>query len=289
MAIKSDAELKQYFLTGNVPTEQQFHNFIDSKVNVGSPPVGMTIGGAVSGGTIGSFLFVGAAAALEQDNANLYYDFVNKRIGLGTVAPIARVNMKGDTNADAKPLQVIFERPAGVYNSSTNWMSLSAVGGAVTVGTFALAQQSVGQGTRWNWTVTNNATLTPATEAMRLSQSKQLSIGNQILDGAVVDVFSKGALSTDLAIRVRNSANTQDDFVVTGTGQTKIGSTGALLSPSALCQMDSTTRGVLFPRMTTVQRNAIAAPALGLFVFNTTTNQLNMWNGAAWRRYIDLP
>ena len=51
---------------------------------------------------------------------------------------------------------------------------------------------------------------------------------------------------------------------------------------SALTDMTSTTQGFLPPRMTTVQRNAIASPALGLVIFNTTTNCLNFFAGNGW-------
>lgn len=51
---------------------------------------------------------------------------------------------------------------------------------------------------------------------------------------------------------------------------------------SALLQIDSTTKGVLFPRMTTTQKNAIATPAAGLSVYDTTLNKLCIYTGAAW-------
>jgi hypothetical protein len=41
---------------------------------------------------------------------------------------------------------------------------------------------------------------------------------------------------------------------------------------SALLDVSSTTKGILPPRMTTTQRDAIASPAAGLIIFNTTTN-----------------
>jgi hypothetical protein len=52
--------------------------------------------------------------------------------------------------------------------------------------------------------------------------------------------------------------------------------------PSAILQVTSTTQGVLFPRMTTTQRDAIATPATGLQVYNTTTNTNDFYNGTAW-------
>lgn len=49
---------------------------------------------------------------------------------------------------------------------------------------------------------------------------------------------------------------------------------------SAILDLTSTTQGLLTPRMDTVQRDAIAAPALGLLIFNTDTNQFNVYDGA---------
>jgi hypothetical protein len=51
---------------------------------------------------------------------------------------------------------------------------------------------------------------------------------------------------------------------------------------SAALQADSTTQGLLPPRMSEVQRDAIGSPATGLVIFNTTSNQLNVYNGSAW-------
>lgn len=39
--------------------------------------------------------------------------------------------------------------------------------------------------------------------------------------------------------------------------------------------------------MTTTQRNAIATPATGLQVYNTSLNKLNYYNGSAWRAVVD--
>lgn len=51
---------------------------------------------------------------------------------------------------------------------------------------------------------------------------------------------------------------------------------------SAILDIASTTKGFLPPRMTTTNRDAIASPAQGLVVYNTTTNALNVYNGTAW-------
>ncbi len=47
-------------------------------------------------------------------------------------------------------------------------------------------------------------------------------------------------------------------------------------------EVTSTTEGVLFPRMTTAQRDAITAPQEGMEIFNTTTKKKNIFNGTKW-------
>lgn len=51
---------------------------------------------------------------------------------------------------------------------------------------------------------------------------------------------------------------------------------------AAKVQIDSTTQGFLPPRMTTTQRDAISAPPRGLQIYNTTTDQMNYYNGTSW-------
>jgi len=51
---------------------------------------------------------------------------------------------------------------------------------------------------------------------------------------------------------------------------------------SSILTMESTTQGFLPPRMTTTQKNAIASPATGLVVYDTTLNKLAVYTGAAW-------
>jgi hypothetical protein len=53
------------------------------------------------------------------------------------------------------------------------------------------------------------------------------------------------------------------------------------IDPSARLEIASTTQGVLFPRMTTEEKNAIATPAAGLVVYDTTLNKLCVYT-TAW-------
>ena len=53
-----------------------------------------------------------------------------------------------------------------------------------------------------------------------------------------------------------------------------INADGSLADTSAMLDISSTTKGVLLPRMTTSQQNAIILPAKGLTIFNTTLNSI---------------
>ena len=51
---------------------------------------------------------------------------------------------------------------------------------------------------------------------------------------------------------------------------------------SAALDVSSASKGLLPPRLTQAQRDAIASPAAGLTLYNTTTGKLNTWNGTSW-------
>ena len=55
-------------------------------------------------------------------------------------------------------------------------------------------------------------------------------------------------------------------------------------SPNASAKLDitSTTQGLLPPRMTALQRNAISTPAAGLMIWNATDVELQVYNGSLW-------
>ncbi|MDE2591094.1 MAG: hypothetical protein KGL95_15660, partial [Patescibacteria group bacterium] len=75
-------------------------------------------------------------------------------------------------------------------------------------------------------------------------------------------------------------------FIYSAKGQNiGINTTGATPDPSALLDISGSPlndKGLLIPRMTTAQMNAITSPADGLVIFNTDCQVFDYWNGTAW-------
>lgn len=62
-----------------------------------------------------------------------------------------------------------------------------------------------------------------------------------------------------------------------------VNATGSAAHNSAVLDASSTTQGMLIPRMTNTQRNAIASPATGLMIYQTDgTAGFYFYNGSAW-------
>lgn len=64
--------------------------------------------------------------------------------------------------------------------------------------------------------------------------------------------------------------------------QLGINATGAAPISSAQLDVASTTKALYPPRMTTVQKNAIAGPQAGAVVFDTNLGALSFYNGSVW-------
>lgn len=56
--------------------------------------------------------------------------------------------------------------------------------------------------------------------------------------------------------------------------------------PSAILDLTSSDKGFLCPRLTTAQMNSVAAPATGLFIYNTTLSAFYYYNGTAWVPFL---
>ncbi len=82
-------------------------------------------------------------------------------------------------------------------------------------------------------------------------------------------------------VRMKNAHLALILIVVSSTialAQSKLGGNTTQKDSTALLELESSTRGMLLPRLTADQRDAIQAPAHALLVYNTTENCLNIYN-----------
>ena len=69
---------------------------------------------------------------------------------------------------------------------------------------------------------------------------------------------------------------------ITTFAQVGINTDDSTPDASAMLDVKSTNKGMLVPRMNTIQRSAIATPATGLLVFDTNTGGFWFYDGTAW-------
>ncbi len=87
-----------------------------------------------------------------------------------------------------------------------------------------------------------------------------------------------------------------DESVSTAAGGSQtssgiaINSNGTAPNQSAILDISASTTGLLLPRITASERDALPSPAQGLVIYNSTSNRMEFFNGTQWRRLIyNLP
>lgn len=132
---------------------------------------------------------------------------------------------------------------------------------------------SSGSGTLTGILLTNTYNLTGTASGVQKGIDISPTLTSIVGGYRAIDIQANHASAKGI---YQSGASTTNNFV----GGTMFGSTSAPSSVAAI-EISSTTKGFLLPRMTATQRDAITAVA-GLMVYNTDTNKLNFYNGAAW-------
>jgi len=110
-----------------------------------TPSATIAIGGAITSGTVGSVLFVGAGTVLAQDNSNFFWDDTNNYLGLGTTAaPAARLHVAGNQTASAWTTNGVLLRvgAATLTDSSSSGTVAASVANAIQTPTFAASSST---------------------------------------------------------------------------------------------------------------------------------------------------
>jgi hypothetical protein len=105
--------------------------------------------------------------------------------------------------------------------------------------------------------------------------------GNNTFDPVRVNLMAVGSNPSSKIFKIQNQDSDLDLLAIKiVTGNVGIGTTTP--DDAALLDVSSTTKGILPPRMTTTQRDAISSPPAGLLVYNTSLNCNETYNGSSW-------
>ena len=171
------------------------------------------------------------------------------------------------TNNTAIGLQSLYANTTGTNNTSLGIQSLSQLtSGNSNLALGASSAQKISDGNNLT-SSTNSIFIGQNTRALENSQTNQIVIGYNAIGLGSNSVVLGNTSITRTALRGQTSINTDT------------------IDASAQLQVDSTTRGFLPPRMTTTQRDAIASPAAGLIVYDTTENKHYGYNGTTWNAF----
>lgn len=217
---------------------------------------------------------ISTSAVQFGGSTGMYWDNTNRRLGINNNAPSRALTVSGGSRLS--DLNIGLTTSTSIGNTSNiiaNWgtTGVGVANGAAITPTATFQVRGAGA--------------TSATTALRVENSAGTAA--LTVNDAGAAVFT-GAADFQNIVGFRNSIDTPASsnmrFVVPGGAKTFLINKDYSNSPSAsaLLQVDATTQGFLPPRMTTTQKNAIASPAAGLVVYDTTTNKLCCYDGTIW-------
>ena len=224
--------------------------------------------------TSGSVLFSNGTT-IAQDNAQLFWDDTNNRLGIGTASPTHPLNVY-TTTADVGILLDSNTNPAFIIKrAGVERLKLSATGSIGTI-------NGLGNGLVFQ---------TDNTERARISNGGNFLVNTQTDNGGKLQIKAPGALSTDIALRVRNSADSADLMLVNGLGNVGIGTA----APAAATKLEVTggnTRlqqievkpgyAQYFEKTGTTQKTKLYFSAANTFDYDNEGSNVNFlaaWNG----------
>jgi hypothetical protein len=207
-------------------------------------------------------------SAFASDASNLFWDDTNNMLGVGTNAPSATGHFKGSGSTSATT-SLLVQNSAGSTALQIKDDLSSFIIGKTTVG--------IPTGTNWNVVFDLNTGTNPGGYMQWKLANDTNPYYYQYMQGGNVNFMTTGG-GYNYGITLGTSGVARVNIL--GNGLIGVGTTSP--DSSSVIDVTSTTKGFLPPRMTTTQKNAIATPAAGLVVYDSTTNKLCCYNGSTW-------
>lgn len=253
--------------------------------------------------TSGSVLF-SDGTTIAQDNANLFWDNTNNRLGIGTATPANTLDVNGTARVSGNVfltngiIPTIFGNT--IFQGSTNYFTHNRIASSGAFG-FQISNYSA-LASFWRWDTGNGDTefgqaqnyglnlFTNNLNRLRIVNNGNVLIGTTTDAGYKLDVNGTARVSGNLTIdnlncnavrgsffnTINNVFTVFQTFTASGNAafynSVSVGTTATPVS-SAVLEAVSTTKGFLPPRMTNTQRLAIASPAIGLIVYCTDATE----------------
>ena len=234
---------------------------------------GLTIGrggGSTSTNTAIGFQALLSSTSGADNNTALGFQALKANQGgddntaIGNQALIATTTTKGNTAVGSLSLQ---GNTGGSANTAIGVASLqSNTIGSNNIGIGGSAGKFIANGTTANTSGTDSIFLGVGTKASADNQTNQIVIGHNAT-----------GLGSNTVVLGNNS-------IVTTALKGSVGVGTTVIDASAILELRSTTKGFLPPVMNTTDRDNISSPANGLMIFNTDTEEVNVFTSTnGWR------
>lgn len=223
---------------------------------------------------------VNASAAIAYSKLALSNSIVNADVSTSAAIAYSKLALSNSiVNADVSASAAITYSKLSLSNSIVNADISSSA---------AIAYSKLSLGTSIvNGDISGSA-------AIALSKLAALTTGKALQSNASTGAIEASSVTnTELGYLSGSTGTTGTDKLVRDTSPTLVTpilgaatgtslALGSTLNASSILDLTSTTKGMLSPRMTQAQRDAISTPATGLQIYNTNSNKLNFYNGSAW-------
>jgi hypothetical protein len=246
--------------------------------------IGLTFGSAAA-----SITYTQGATAQVRALTSNQVQYIQNGNNSGTISHYANIQILGD-NKSGSGLTTFTNRYGLLINDFNDF----GIGNTYT-NRWGIYQQGLNENNFFAGKVGIGSGYAPSTfqlDVIGTARIGQLTFTNNKIANTISSVALDSSVAIDITAPSQRLYMAYTSGGVTGSFLNSpnfyIGPNVPTFKPSALLELESTTKGFLSPRMTTAQKNAIGTPAQGLMVFDTTLVKLCVYSGSAWETVTSI-